>query len=261
MRANRLRGDGGVFHVTHRCHDREFLLKFVRDRDAYRSTLREHLSEYDVCLLDYCVTSNHIHLLADAPEREQLSGLMREVEGEFAKAYNRRKERCNAFWGDPYHATLVEGGDYLWQCLCYIELNMVRCGVVKHPRDWNWVGYREIMGARQRYKLIDLERLCWRLGVATLEEVRRNLEASLDEKIARGEMERQACWTESLAVGSAAFIERFAPDDFSRRETEMVETASGVWTLRDVVVPYRPETGPKNAAKPSWSNHFRRITL
>src|SRR5437016_11903722 len=24
-------------------------------------------------------------------------------------------------------------------CLCYIELNMVRCGVVKHPRDWAWV--------------------------------------------------------------------------------------------------------------------------
>jgi hypothetical protein len=22
-----------------------------------------------------------------------------------------------------------------------IELNMVRCGVVSHPREWPWVGY------------------------------------------------------------------------------------------------------------------------
>jgi hypothetical protein len=34
-RANRLTTDGGVFHVTHRCHNRTFLLKFARDRDAY----------------------------------------------------------------------------------------------------------------------------------------------------------------------------------------------------------------------------------
>jgi putative transposase len=124
-RANRLRGDGGIFHVTHRCHDREFLLKFARDRNAYRAKLREHLRQYEVSILDYCVTCNHVHLLVDAPERDELSGLMRQVEGEFAKAYNRRKQRSNAFWGDPYHATVVEAGDYMWRCLCYIELNMV----------------------------------------------------------------------------------------------------------------------------------------
>lgn len=26
---------GRTYHVTHRCHDRAFLLKFARDRDAY----------------------------------------------------------------------------------------------------------------------------------------------------------------------------------------------------------------------------------
>ena len=128
-------------------------MSFVRDRNAYLAKLLAHLMVYDVSLLDYCVTSNHVHLLFDAPEREELSGLMREVEGEFAKDYNRRKERTNAFWGDPYHATLVQAGDYLWRCLCYIELNMVRCGAVKHPRDWEWAGYGEIMGVRQRYRI------------------------------------------------------------------------------------------------------------
>jgi hypothetical protein len=54
-------------------------------------------------------------------------------------------------WGDNYHATWVEDGPYLWWCRCYIELNMVRCGVVMHPRDWPWAGYHEIPGHRQRY--------------------------------------------------------------------------------------------------------------
>ena len=132
-RANRTGGgssEGGVFHLTHRCHNRAFLLKFSRDRDAYRSRIREHLRQYEVYVLDYCITSNHVHILVDAPDRSEVSGFMRESASELARGYNRRKQRTNAFWGDNYHATLVEDGDYLWQCLCYIELNMVRCGVV-----------------------------------------------------------------------------------------------------------------------------------
>ena len=104
-RANRLGWDGGVFHLTHRCRNRAFLLKFARDRDAYRARVREHLRQYDLSVLDYCVTSNHVHLLVDASRRLEVSGFMREVASEFARAYNQRKGRANAFWGDNYHAT------------------------------------------------------------------------------------------------------------------------------------------------------------
>ena len=47
----------------------------------------------------------------------------------------------------------LEEGRYLWRCPCYIELNMVRCRVVAHPQQWAWVGYHEIMGQRQRYRV------------------------------------------------------------------------------------------------------------
>ena len=76
-RANRLNGvggDGGIFHLTHRCHNRAFLLKFACDRDAYRMRVWEHLRRFDVWVLDYCVTSNHVHLLVDAPERFEIGG-------------------------------------------------------------------------------------------------------------------------------------------------------------------------------------------
>ena len=248
-RANRLTTDGGIFHVTHRCHNRTFLLKFARDREAYRAKLRERLSQFHLALLDYCLTSNHVHLLIDAPERLELSEFMRAVEGEFARAYNQRKKRTNAFWGDNYHATLVDAGEYLWKCLCYVELNMVRCGGVAHPQEWPWVGYHEIMGTRQRYRLIDLEQLCWRLGTASLEEVRGNLEACLAETIARDQMKREPCWTESLAVGGVSFLEKVRPQISSRRETEIVETGKDVWALQESPIPYGQKAGRKNGAK------------
>ena len=176
----------------------------------------------------------------------EASRFMQEVSSEFARAYNRRKGRMNAFWGDNFHATLVESGRYLWERLCYIELNMNRCGVVKRP-EWDWVGYREIMGMRHRYRLIDLDRLCWRLGTNDLEDVRRNLDASLEQRIARDQMKREPCWTESLAVGSSAFVRKIKPLIVSRRETEIVEGPGGM--LKETKIPYRQKTGSKNACK------------
>jgi putative transposase len=221
-RGNRLSGDGGIFHVTHRCHNKVHLLRFARDRDAYRAKLMEHLPQYDVSILDYCLTSNHVHLLLDAPERSEISGYMQAVAGESARSYNCRKKRSNSFWGDTYHATIVEGGMYLWNCLVYIELNMVRAGVVRHPQEWPWVGYHEIMGHRRRYRLIDLERLCWRLGQTDLAAVKRNLEASLEQTIGRDELKRQSHWTESLAVGSSTFLQKIRPSIQSRCEIEIL---------------------------------------
>jgi putative transposase len=66
--------------VTHRCPNRTFLLKFARDRDACRSTLRKQLRHFDVAILDYCATSNHVHLLTDSDQRSELSGFMQGVQ-------------------------------------------------------------------------------------------------------------------------------------------------------------------------------------
>jgi REP-associated tyrosine transposase len=138
---------------------------------------------------------------------------------------------------------------YLWRCLCYIELNMVRSGVVAHPRDWPWIGYHEIVGSRRRYRLVDLERLCWRLRATSLVEVQKNLEASLVEAIARETMKREPCWTETLAVGSRGFVEKVKPLMLSRRETEIVETTTDVWVLHESEIPYGQKMGLKIAAK------------
>jgi putative transposase len=123
---------------------------------------------------------------------------------------------------------------------------MVRCGAVSHPREWDWVGYHEIMGLRRRYRLVDLERLCWRLGTADLGQVRRQLDSVLAETMARQEFRREPIWTESLAVGSAAFVEKVKPLVLSRRETEVIQGADGMNVLRESPVRYRTENEPEN---------------
>jgi len=91
---------------------------------------------------------------------------MQLVAGRTAQEYNQRKNRKGAFWEDRYHATAaVQEGTHLVQCMVYIDLNMVRTGVVQHPSQWPFCGYNEIQSPPQRYALIDRQRLTSLLGI------------------------------------------------------------------------------------------------
>ncbi len=61
-RAKRYHITGYIWHITHRCHKREFLLKFARDRRKWISWLFEAKKRYGLSILNFNVTSNHIHL-------------------------------------------------------------------------------------------------------------------------------------------------------------------------------------------------------
>jgi hypothetical protein len=47
----------------------------------------------------------------------------------------------------------------------YVDLNMVRAGVVQHPGEWVRGGYREIQNPKQRYTLINRQKLSALLSI------------------------------------------------------------------------------------------------
>jgi putative transposase len=104
-RANRYLLPGYTYHLTHRCHNREFLFRFGRDRTEYQRRLRQAVRQFKISLLAYCITSNHVHLLCRAPEPEVISRFMQWLEGAFAEYYNIRKRRSGAFWEGRYECT------------------------------------------------------------------------------------------------------------------------------------------------------------
>ena len=140
-RANRHFIAGHIWHLTHRCHKREFLLKFSKDRTRWMELLFEAKKRYQLSILNFIVTSNHIHLIVSANNgSESIPRAMQLIAGRSGQTYNRRKGRKGAFREDRYHATAIESGEHLWHCLVYVDLNMVRAGVVNHPSEWKWGG-------------------------------------------------------------------------------------------------------------------------
>jgi REP-associated tyrosine transposase len=165
-RANRHFLPGYVWHITHRCHHKQFLLKFARDRRRYLHWVFEAKKRFGLSVLNYVVTCNHVHLLVKDTGRDVISQSIQLIAGRTAQEYNQRKNRQGAFWEDRYHATAIEADEHLHRCLVYIDLNMVRAGVVNHPLRWKHGGYREIQDPPERYALLDLQELTALRGFA-----------------------------------------------------------------------------------------------
>jgi len=207
-RANRHYIPGYVWHITHRCHKKEFLLKFARDRRRWMEWLFGAKKKYGLCILNYMVTSNHIHLLVvDNGKRDTIPNSMQLMAGRTGQEYNQRKDRKGAFWEDRYHATAVSFDDHLFKCMVYIDMNMVRAGVVNHPREWPFSGYNEIQKPRQRYSIIDYQRLVSLLQMKDLEELQESCRNRIEQALDSREQLKESKWSESIAVGNKSFIE------------------------------------------------------
>jgi putative transposase len=246
-RAHRIHIPGQVWHLTHRCHRRQFLLKFARDRRLWRHWLFEARKRYGLCVLDYTATSNHVHLIVRDRGGGEIAASMHLIEGAIAQAYNRRKRRSGAFWGDQYHATAVETGEHLARCLVYVDLNMVRAGAVAHPADWEVGGYHEIQRAPQRYRIVDRVALAEALDVELrdLADVHREW---VETALRAGRAEREPCWSECIAVGSRVHVEQFRRGLGGRGRFRSVGKEGDSHVLREAPQAYRSNPAGKSAA-------------
>jgi putative transposase len=246
-RAKRHYIPGHVWHITHRCHKREFLLKFVKDRRRWLHWLLEAKRRYGLVILNYMVTSNHIHLLVvDDGDRDVISRSIQLVAGRTAREYNQRKRRRGAFWEDRYHATAVESGEHLLQCIVYIDVNMIRAGSVNHPSEWPFGGYKEIQDPRRKCALIAYGRLMELAGFDTYNQLRTAHRDWVNDSLEQGGSAYDSRWTRSIAVGSERFVHRTRKELGARAKGRVVLESEEGFQLRERGVSYLVDSGPKN---------------
>jgi putative transposase len=238
-RANRYFIPGYIWHITHRCHKREFLLKFKIDKKRWISWLFQAKRRYNINILNYMVTDNHIHLLLlDNGDRDAIPRSIQLVASRTGQEFNHRKKRKGAYWEDRYHATAVAKADYLLQCMDYIDMNMVRAGVVHHPAEWPFCGYYELMSGKQRYRIIAIEKLGEVLGGTSPEEISPMRQRSINAMLERDDLQRQRKWTESIAVGSESFVDTVKDELGIRAKTRTIHQGNDDYQLREEVHPY-----------------------
>ncbi len=273
-RANRNFVPGLVWHITHRCHKKEFLLKFRRDKMLWIGWMHEAKRRFGLIILNYMITSNHIHLIATATAgraeaaSRPISLAVQLAHSRVAQRYNLRKARRGAFWEDRFHATAIETGAQLARCLTYVDMNMVRAGIAAHPRDWEFCGYREMAqpARRPRLRLVDADVLIELIGARDPGSMSRMRDEWIDQAIRKGRCEREPLWTESIAVGSEDFLKRVANSLGGRASASVIVRAgesSALWRARSsgILVPSEPAGLNTCASQPGFGTGDRITVL
>lgn len=246
-RAHRHTMPGHVWHITHRCHKQEFLLKFSRDRERWCYWLFQAKKRYGLCVLSYIVTSNHVHLLVKDTGESVISRSMQLIAGRTAQEYNQRKKRSGAYWEDRYFATAVDADEYLARCLIYIDMNMVRAGVVAHPAQWKHSAHHEIQSPPKRYRIIDRISLASLLGLKDVKHLHIYHQAWIDDALSTNTGQRQKMWSEGVAVGSQSFVENVTEQLGIKARGRFVHHSANLYEVKEQACAYKACFGIKNS--------------
>ncbi|QAA75866.1 MAG: hypothetical protein BIP78_0098 [Candidatus Bipolaricaulis sibiricus] len=136
---------GAVYHVTARGNAQQDIFVDDTDRLKFLEVLGSVVQRFGWVCHAYCLLPNHYHLLVETPDAN-LSRGMRQLNGVYTQAFNRRHGRVGHVLQGRFKAIVVEKDSHLLEVARYVVLNPVRAGMVRHPRQWRWSSYRATAG-------------------------------------------------------------------------------------------------------------------
>lgn len=161
----RIEYEGAVYHITSRGNERKTIFKEDEDRELFLNILKTINDRFHWLCHAYCLMDNHYHLVIETPEGNLSKG-MRQLNGVYTQAYNRRHRRVGHLFQGRYKAILVEKESYLLEVCRYVVLNPVRARAVKRVERWKWSSYRGTGGLEKPHGCLStdwiLERFSFR---------------------------------------------------------------------------------------------------
>ncbi|MDA3932750.1 MAG: transposase [Gammaproteobacteria bacterium] len=141
----RIEFEGAHYHVMARGNAGADIFLNAQDRQVFVENLGRVCMRFHWRIWAWCLMRNHYHLLLETME-PTLSRGMREVNGVYTQAFNRRHGRTGHVLQGRFKAPLVDKDSYLMELSRYVVLNPVRAKLVESAGDWDWSSYLAIMG-------------------------------------------------------------------------------------------------------------------
>jgi putative transposase len=136
-----------IYHVTARINLDEFLFAEDAIKQMFLDILQEarDRKEFRFVVMNFCIMSNHIHLMLRLKPGESLSKLMQWVLSVFAMRFNREFKRRGHVWYDRFKSEIVDNRFYEENSFGYIARNPVKAGIVQRPEDYKYNGITAIL--------------------------------------------------------------------------------------------------------------------
>jgi len=120
----------GYYHVINRGVEQRIIFKEKEDYETFEALLCTYAPSYGVTVHNYCLMSNHYHLLIEIKDG-MLSKFMRQINMNYAIYFNKKYKRSGHLWQGRFRSWYVTDEAYLYTLILYIEQNPIKAKMVK----------------------------------------------------------------------------------------------------------------------------------
>ena len=194
-----------VYHILTRGNNKQDIFKDEEDFQKYIDILKKYKEKYHFKLYHYVLMTNHVHLVIETTEEGgELAQIMKGINISYAQYFKTKYKYTGHFWQDRFKSIIISKDEYLLACGSYVELNPVRAGMVKEPKEYLWSSYHANAYGKNDY-LVD-EHIIYE-NLSSDEKVRKEYRKFVQQMLQkneamRGEMERRTVY------GGGDFIQR-----------------------------------------------------
>jgi REP element-mobilizing transposase RayT len=164
----RLHLPGKVYHLFVRGDNKLPIFRRSLDYRHLLEILARALDRFTMECITYSLLPNHFHLLV-VPDRHTVSRLMHQVNGTYARWFNKKHGRVGHVTQGRFGGRIIDDNEYLLTALRYIAMNPVAAGLVKQPENWPWSSYRAIAGLCEAPPFLTMDRIWRGLGCTDAE--------------------------------------------------------------------------------------------
>ncbi len=125
-----------IYHVITRGNNKQKTFFEDKDYEYYLHLLDKYKNRYKFALYHYVLMNNHVHLMIEPTEKGTLSEIMKSINLSYVIYFRKQYGGIGHFWQDRFKSLLISNERYLLKCASYIELNPVKAGFVKNPKDY-----------------------------------------------------------------------------------------------------------------------------
>jgi len=153
MRKIRQLKKNAFYHVTARANRQEFIFEQDNIKEMFLDILTAAKKRFNFKIKNFCIMSNHIHLIIKPLYKDDLSKIMQWILSIFAIRFNSFYNYHGHVWYDRFKSSIIETFSYYKTVFEYINNNPVKAGMVEKPEDYYYCGITYLKN--KVYEIID----------------------------------------------------------------------------------------------------------
>lgn len=145
MRKPRILVENGCYHVIGAMNFFSFLLFEDSDKELFLKTLEEALQKHDFKVKNFCVMTNHLHMILKVGPEANLSRIIQWLFSTFAKRYNKKHKLRGHLFYDRFVSKVIASEEQFVTTMFYITQNPVKAKIAQKATEYVYCGFYHLL--------------------------------------------------------------------------------------------------------------------